>query len=124
MIERSDSTKFYKLNKNYDRLTASQGPQQSIDNQSGLRYLFRVLGSGFWVQGSAPPLAKKTTSLIEKETNEHSPAMHSILAWCRYGCKDQMAEFASPRVIGIAGRSNIERPTSNKVFYHSKIGFL
>jgi hypothetical protein len=29
---------------------------------------FWVLGSGFWVQGSAPPPAKKTAGQIEKET--------------------------------------------------------
>jgi hypothetical protein len=52
---RLSSCIFSKLNKNYYQFAASQGPQQSIDNQSGLRYLFRVLGSevlgsGFWVQ--------------------------------------------------------------------------
>jgi hypothetical protein len=29
---------------------------------------FKVLGSGLWVQGLAPPLAKKSAGQIEKET--------------------------------------------------------
>jgi hypothetical protein len=72
---------------------------------------FRVLGSN--VQGSALPLAAGAASLIEKETYEHPPAMHSAMGWCKYGYINQMVKLASQRFQGIAGRSNIERPTSN-----------
>ncbi len=65
------------------------------------------------ISGLNPAAGCGAVSLIEKETDEHPPAMHSALAWCRYGYKDQMVNFASHRVIGIAGRSNIERSTSN-----------
>ncbi len=39
--------------------------------------------------------------------------MHSALAWCKREYINQMIKFASYRFQGIAGRSNIERPTSN-----------
>jgi hypothetical protein len=39
--------------------------------------------------------------------------MHRALAWCKHGYINHMIKFASYRFQGIAGRSNIERPTSN-----------
>jgi hypothetical protein len=39
--------------------------------------------------------------------------MHSAMDWCKYGYINQMVKLASHRFQGIAGRSNIERPTSN-----------
>jgi len=35
------------------------------------------------------------------------------MGWCKYGFINQMVKLASHRFQGIAGRSNIERPTSN-----------
>ena len=45
--------------------------------------------------------------------NEHPPAMHSTMGWCKHGYINQIVKLASHRFQGIAGRSNIERPTSN-----------
>ncbi len=39
--------------------------------------------------------------------------MHSALAWCKREYINQMVKLASHRFQGIAGRSNIEHPTSN-----------
>jgi hypothetical protein len=39
--------------------------------------------------------------------------MHRALAWCKHGHINQRIKFASYRFQGIAGRSNIERSTSN-----------
>jgi hypothetical protein len=65
------------------------------------------------------------SSLIEKETNEHSPAMHSALGWCKHGYINHMVKLASHRFQGIAGRSNtekmnIEHRTSNIEFLMKK----
>ncbi len=39
--------------------------------------------------------------------------MHSAMGWCKHGYINQMAKLASHRFQGIAGRSNIQRPTAN-----------
>jgi hypothetical protein len=39
--------------------------------------------------------------------------MHSAMGWCKHGYINQMNKLASNWFQGIAGRSNIERPTSN-----------
>jgi hypothetical protein len=52
-----------------------------------------------------------TEGLLKKD--EHPPAMHSALGWCKHGYIFQMFKLDSHRFQGIAGRSNIERPTSN-----------
>ena len=53
--------------------------------------------------------------------NEHPPAMHSAMDWCKHGYINQMVKLASHRFQGIAGRSNtektnIEHRTSNIEF--------
>jgi len=47
------------------------------------------------------------------EKDERPPAMHSAMGWCKHGHVNLMVKFAPHRFQGIAGRSNIERPTSN-----------
>ena len=46
---------------------------------------------------------------IEHGKDEHPPAMHSAMGWCKHGYINQMVRFASQRFQGIAGRSNTER---------------
>ena len=38
--------------------------------------------------------------------NEHPPAMHNAMGWCKHGYINQMDKLASNRFQGIAGRSN------------------
>ena len=45
--------------------------------------------------------------------DEHPPAMHNAMGWCKHGYINQKDKLATRRFQGIAGRSNIERPTSN-----------
>jgi hypothetical protein len=47
--------------------------------------------------------------LLKKD--EHPPAMHSALGWCKHGHINQMVKLDLLRLQGIAGRSNIKRPT-------------
>ena len=49
------------------------------------------------LQGTVEGLLKK---------NEHPPAMHSVMGWCKHGYINQMVELVSQRFQGIAGRSN------------------
>jgi hypothetical protein len=44
------------------------------------------------------------------EQIERPPAMHSAMDWCKYGYIYHMVKLALHRFLGIAGRSNIERP--------------
>ena len=46
-----------------------------------------------------------------KLKDEHLPAMHSALGWNSHLFIRHMVKFAPHRFQGIAGRSNIERPT-------------
>jgi hypothetical protein len=45
--------------------------------------------------------------------DERPPAMHSAVAWCKRGDINQMIKLAAYRFQGIAGRSNVQRRTSN-----------
>jgi hypothetical protein len=44
--------------------------------------------------------------LLKKD--EHPPAMHSAMGWCKHGYINQMVKLASHRFKGIAGRSNVQ----------------
>ncbi len=58
-------------------------------------------------------LRRGTVEGLLKKKDEHPPAMHSAMGWCKHGYINQMIKLASHRFQGIAGRSNIVRPTSN-----------
>ncbi len=40
--------------------------------------------------------------------DEHPPAMHRAMGWCKHGYINQMLKLASHRFQGIAGRSNVQ----------------
>jgi hypothetical protein len=68
-------------------------------------------------RGICPIIAKlflrrrAVEGLLKK--NKHLPTLHSAMGWGKYGYINQMVKLASHRFQGIAGRSNIERPTPN-----------